>query len=303
MNTSGNSSALLCPLCASQQAKDFPLQYVYRSRQFSGKQCTRCSFIFLSPRPTEEELRSLYSDEYFLYDGADCGAHSATDYRTAAMRGSIKFPEILGWIRKYKPTGDFFEVGCGMGMFLNYARSNGYTVSGIEFARLGTQICREEFGLDVQQGRFEDFPAPENRFDVVFMGDVLEHMIDPLAMTAKVHSMLRAGGIIALEVPSMFNSIAGRAAATGLKLLGRKKTMTIPPYHVNEFTPRTLEAILKAAGFVRSSIVQRIKSPGAITLRGTWLEKGAKKTLHYPNYFLTKSFGILGDRLLGIGLK
>ncbi len=303
MNTIGNRSIPSCPLCASQRLNEFPLQYAYRGRQFSGKKCHRCSFVFLSPRPTEEDLRSLYSDEYFLHDGADCGAHSATDYRTAAIRGSVKFPEILGWIKKYKPSGDFFEVGCGMGLFLDFARNNGYTVRGIEFARLGTQICREELDLDVQQGRFEDFPAPENRYDVVFMGDVLEHMVDPLAMTAKARSMLRADGILAVEVPSMFNSIVGRAAAAGLALLKKKKNMSIPPYHINEFTPRTVKAILKAAGFSHSVVIQRIKSPAAITLRGTRFEKNVKKTLQYPNYFITKSIGILGDRLLGIGIK
>jgi hypothetical protein len=79
--------------------------------------------------------------------------------------------------------------------------------------------------------------------------------------------------------------------------------MTMPPYHVNEFTPKTLRLMFERAGFEHCIIVQRIKPPSAITLRGSTFEKIVKKTLHYPNYGLTKSLGILGDRLLGIGIK
>jgi hypothetical protein len=72
---------------------------------------------------------------------------------------------------------------------------------------------------------------------------------------------------------------------------------------VNEFTPKTLRLMIERAGFKDCIIVQRIKPPSAITLRGSAFEKIIKKTLHYPNYGLTKSMGIFGDRLLGIGIK
>lgn len=266
-------------------------------------QCSDCSFVFLDPRLSANDLRLLYSDEYFLHDGADFGAHSASDYETAAIKGSVKFPEILGWISRFKPSGDFFEVGCGMGYFLEYARTQGYAVSGIEYAELGARTCREKFGLDVRRGSFEDLAPEPEQHDVIFMGDVLEHLTQPLEMLTKAHTMLKASGIVALEVPSTFNSLAGRCAVTGMRLLRTKKKMKLPPYHVNEFTPRTLRSIIGRAGFREAVIIQRIKPPSTITLRGNAFEKAVKKMLHYPNFGLTKSLGIFGDRLLGIGIK
>jgi 2-polyprenyl-3-methyl-5-hydroxy-6-metoxy-1,4-benzoquinol methylase len=279
------------------------MYYEFDQKRFQAKQCSRCSFVFLDPRLTGDELQRLYSDEYFLHDGADFGAHSASDYETAAVKGSVKFPEILRWIRRFKPSGEFFEVGCGMGYFLDYARKQGYVVSGIEYAELGVRTCKEKFGLDVRRGSFEELQAVADRYDVLFMGDVLEHLIEPLEMLTKACSMIKTSGIVALEVPSMFNSLTGRAASFGMRLLRTKKKMTLPPYHVNEFTPRTLRAIIERAGFRQAVIIQRIKSPSAITLRGNAFEKSVKKLLHYPNYGLTKSLGIFGDRLLGIGIK
>jgi hypothetical protein len=101
----------------------------------------------------------------------------------------------------------------------------------------------------------------------------------------------------------MFNSLTGRLAVAGMRVLRTKKKMGMPPYHVNEFTPGTLRQMIERAGFHHCIIVQRIKPPSAITLRGSVFEKIVKKTLHYPNYGLTKSLGIFGDRLLGIGIK
>lgn len=279
------------------------MYYFLQEKRFDARKCTRCGFIYLDPRPTEDDLRLMYSDEYFLFDGADFGAHASTDYETAAIKGSVKFPAILGAIQKFKPSGKFFEIGCGMGYFLNYANTHGYDASGIEFAALGTETCRTKFGLDVTQSSFEDWNASPNTYDVIFMGDVLEHFVDPLPMLKKAHTMLKPSGMVAVEVPAVFNSLIGRAAAVGLQLLGKPRKMQMPPYHVNEFTPATLRKILENAGYSNIKIIQRIKPPSTLTLRGSAFDKAVKKSLQYPNYFLTKTLGIFGDRLLGIGVK
>ncbi len=292
-----------CPLCSNTDHRPFPIYYKLKEKRFEAKQCKNCEFVFLDPRPSSEDMSLMYSDEYFLHDGADFGAHSPTDYETAAIRGSVKFPEVLGWIKKFKGSGKFFEIGCGMGYFLNYVRKQGYDVEGIEYAALGTKTCVEKFGLNVHQSSFEEYKVKPDTYDVVFMGDVLEHLINPLEMLQKANEMLKAAGVVAVEVPSMFNGIVGRGAITAYRAIGTNKKMPMPPYHVNEFTPKTLRAMLKKAGYKQSVIIQRIKRPDSITLRGTVFEKMVKKGLQYPNYFITKTFGILGDRLLGIGVK
>jgi hypothetical protein len=134
-------------------------------------------------------------------------------------------------------------------------------------------------------------------YDVIFMGDVLEHFNEPLEMLQMAQAMIKPAGIVAVEVPSMFNSITGRLALAGLNILGKTKKMLMPPYHVNEFTPRTLVLMLKTAGFDIVRIVERIKSPQSITLRGSIFEKTTKKLLQYPNYIITRTVGVLGDRL------
>jgi SAM-dependent methyltransferase len=245
----------------------------------------------------------MYSEDYFTGSDADHGAHSTTDYETAAIEGSVKFPEILGWIQKYKSRGDFFEIGCGMGYFLDYARRQGFTVSGLEYSEFAAAKAREEFHLDVRCGSLDTIaPLPE-AYDVVFLGDVLEHMVDPLRELGRIRELIRPGGIVAIEVPSQFNAIVGRLAVATYRLAGKQRDMRLPPYHVNEFTPSTIRKMLTAAGFENVRVIERVKPTDRITLRGNALEKLAKKSLQYPNFWITRSLKILGDRILAIGVK
>jgi SAM-dependent methyltransferase len=292
-----------CPLCERPDFRSFPIHYFLAEKRFDACECGHCGFVFILPRPSSSDLALMYGDEYFLHDGADLGAHSMSDYETAAVKGSVKFPEILGHIKRVKPEGHFFEVGAGMGYFLNYVRSQGFHVSGIEYAPLGARVSREKFGLEVECRSFEEFAERGPSYDVIFFGDVLEHFVDPLAAIQKAIRLLKRDGVVEVEVPSMFNCIVGRCAKIGLRTVGRSKKMPMPPYHLNEFTPRTLKKILLDGGCSNAGIIQRIKHPSTIALRGSFIEKGIKLGLQYPNYFVTKTFGVLGDRLLGIGRK
>lgn len=299
----GPEAAVPCPLCGGSRARAFPIRYDFNGHVFRGRQCRDCEFIFVAPRPTPAELDLMYSEEYFTADSADQGAHSATDYETAAIQGSVKFPEILGAIRRFRPDGDFFEIGCGMGYFLDYARRQGYRVSGLEYSAFGTEAARTKFGLDVRQGSLATIRPPAGSCDVVFLGDVLEHMVDPLDELTRIRPLLKPGGVVAAEVPAQFNAIVGRGAVALYRLLGHERRMGLPPYHVNEFTPRTIRRLFARAGYAPVEVTQRIKPPSRITLRGNLLDRTAKRLLQYPNYWATRAFHVLGDRLLAIGVN
>jgi SAM-dependent methyltransferase len=300
---SPNAAATPCPLCGGVRSRSFPIYYDFNHTRFSGNQCHSCGFVFLAPRPTTQDLELMYGEDYFTGSDADHGAHSATDYETAALLGSVKFPEILGWIQRYKRSGTFFEIGCGMGFFLDFARGQGFTVSGIEYSAFATQKARERFHLNVQVGSPDTMTIVPDAYDVVFLGDVLEHMVHPLQELERIRGMIRSGGIVAVEVPSQFNAIVGRLAISLYRMTGKRRFMRLPPYHVNEFTPKTIRKMLERAGFVEVRVIERVKPPDRITLRGSLLDRMAKKSLQYPNYWITRSLGMLGDRILAIGVK
>ena len=190
-----------------------------------------------------------------------------------------------------------------MGYFLDYVRGEGYRVSGLEYSAFGTEAARTRFGLDVRQGSLDTARLAEGAYDVVFLGDVLEHMVNPLEELRRIRRLLKPGGVVAAEVPAQFNAIVGRGAVVLYRLTGHERRMGLPPYHVNEFTPRTIRRLLTAAGYAPVQVVERIKPPSRITLRGSLLDRTAKRLLQYPNYWVTRTFHVLGDRLLAIGVN
>src|SRR5258707_804355 len=87
---------------------------------------------------------------------------------------------------------------------------------------------------------FQSTSLPAAAFDVVYMGDVLEHVPDCRADLAEVARVLAPGGYLYLRGPTTTNSLARRAGLTAFAIAGRDIVLREPPYHLWEFTPRSL---------------------------------------------------------------
>jgi 2-polyprenyl-3-methyl-5-hydroxy-6-metoxy-1,4-benzoquinol methylase len=82
-------------------------------------------------------------------------------------------------------------------------------------------------------------------FDVVNMGEVLEHIPNPSALLKLVHKQLNVGGVACLIVPNDFNPLQ-------LVLrdhMGFSPWWVAPPHHINYFNFRSLATLLVRCGF------------------------------------------------------
>jgi 2-polyprenyl-3-methyl-5-hydroxy-6-metoxy-1,4-benzoquinol methylase len=95
------------------------------------------------------------------------------------------------------------DVGCGMGGMLIPFRFAGHVVAGCdygeEYARHGWNV-----GLDIRVGGPETL-AEEERFDLVILSHVLEHVTDPVKFLAGVAALVKPGGVCHIEVPGLLN--------------------------------------------------------------------------------------------------
>ncbi len=250
--------------------------------------------IFLHPQPTADEITQMYSKEYFEGDFR-CG--HAGSYFDEQTQSSLADETLINTIKSYQPRGKFLEIGCAGGAFLDAVRKAGYDVQGVEFSNDAAALAREKFGLNVITGDVTDGKFPDNTFDVVFMGDVLEHLPDPFATCCEVYRIMAHGGVFVIECPMQTNTLFSRIGFAAYRLLGRKATVNMPPYHLFEYRPASMAAMLRRAGFVISGKSEGIIPPGEVAQRGTGLQNIAKKALQYPNAAITRLFGVLGDRI------
>lgn len=94
-----------------------------------------------------------------------------------------------------------------------------------------------------------DFPDFENRFDLILLPDVLEHLLEPKATLAKVRKYLKTDGIILVSMPN----IRHYSAFIKIFVKGNFKyeTSGIFDYtHRRFYCKSDIKELLESAGFV-----------------------------------------------------
>lgn len=273
-----------------------------------GVQCRSCDLVFIDPQPSSEEIADLYSEEYFTTCSETCGAHGPNAYMDLAARGNAErirgARRLDALIEKYVPErGRLIEVGCGPGLLLSEMRKLGWKVQGLEISEYAARFARSELGIDVATASIEVSSISPASTEVVFMGDVLEHLADPLAALRSVRKWLVPGGIVVIAVPSTLNLPSAQLGMSAYRLLRRTKTLRIPPYHLFEYTPRTLCRMIVAAGFELRELRQSAVPIGKMGLRGNPIENAGKVSLQLLAHLSARLLNCGGDRLLAVASR
>jgi SAM-dependent methyltransferase len=105
-----------------------------------------------------------------------------------------------------------------------------------------------------------DLPLEPGSFDVVLLGDVIEHLREPVDTLRRLRRFLRPGGRLVLSTPNVANwavrlsLLAGRWRYTDRGILDRT--------HTHLFTRATLREAIEAAGYVVDRIDFSAPVPG-----------------------------------------
>lgn len=156
--------------------------------------------------------------------------------------------------------GRLLDLGCGDGKFLEKAMQH-FEVTGVEISpRLAAMAEARVPAARILRTPVTEAALPENHFDVVTQFSVLEHEWRPLQALRAAHRTLKPGGITVIKVPNhaSWNRHIMRADWCGYRL----------PDHCNYFTPRTLAALLRKAGFtpLPGSILDRFPTSDSLWL-------------------------------------
>jgi SAM-dependent methyltransferase len=113
------------------------------------------------------------------------------------------------------------------------------------------RIASTQSGVSVEVSPAETAAALRERWDVVVLAAILEHVYDPLVLLARIHDALRPGGVVFIDVPNEC-SVYSRLGNLYLHLTGRDWAVnlspTFPPFHVIGFCPASLKWALAETG-------------------------------------------------------
>jgi SAM-dependent methyltransferase len=288
-----------CLACDGRRLRPLALAYRHRGVRFPLVECAACGMRFLAVRPATEALAGLYDAEYFECEFR-CGRAAARSFDDAAFRGETA--GLLDAFARLGASGRLLDVGCASGALVAHAIERGWQAQGVELSPDAVAHARAR-GLDVFQGDLLAARLPAARFDLVYMGDVLEHVPDCRAVIAEVERVLAPGGWLYLRGPTTTHSLARSLALAVRGWLGRDIVLEEVPYHLWEFTPRPLARLLEGAGLEVVRMRQSKIPPGGARGRKSSLERAVMAAIDAVNLPLTTLLNARGDRVVVVARK
>jgi 2-polyprenyl-3-methyl-5-hydroxy-6-metoxy-1,4-benzoquinol methylase len=164
--------------------------------RFRHVRCKNCNMVYVSPRLKRSIVDTLYNENYYT-EFYKIKLIPAIDYRRNVLAVN-KYNQIA---RYFNQPGRVLDIGSGLGEVLSVFQENGWDSTGIEFNTFAADYSRREFSLNIINRNIYDFDSSE-KYDVIMLWGVLEHLSEPIKILEKVHELLTDSGILLLEVPS-----------------------------------------------------------------------------------------------------
>lgn len=207
-------------------------------------------FLELSEKPSPQSLAAYYEQTYYQNESSSYRkSYSALEAEVIGLRiaqRSAQARALLGG----DACGRMLDVGCGEGFVLSHFLSLGWQVAGIDFSRAGVEQMNPDCLPFVQQGDvfqlLETQITAGERYNLVWLGNVLEHVLDPVGLLRSLRQIISSEGLLVITVPNDGNAYHEALLESGD--IPDRFWIAIPD-HLSYFTAESLKSIASATGW------------------------------------------------------
>lgn len=207
-------------------------------------------FMEAIDRPSPEDLRFYYSERYFEIESGNYRRSYTHDelnsIHSRVRRRSAHALQLIG----RSGSGKMLDVGCGEGFVLAHFAEIGWEVSGIDFSRSGVEAMNPGVAHLVESGdlfeRLGARTASGQTYDVLWLENVLEHVLDPVALLGALEALLTNDGLLVVTVPNDGTHYQEDLLARGQ--IDERWWINIPD-HLSYFDAPSLKAAAEATGW------------------------------------------------------
>jgi 2-polyprenyl-3-methyl-5-hydroxy-6-metoxy-1,4-benzoquinol methylase len=154
---------------------------------------------------------------------------------------------LLDWVGSGRRV---LEVGCSTGYMSRLMAERNCVVTGIEVdpeaAERARNYCQEVHIVDLNVCDWIN-SLPKTAFDVVLLGDVLEHLVDPWNVLRQISEVLDAGGSIVISLPNVVHWMTRLGILLGQ--FDYQPMGTLDHTHLRFFTVKTARDLIESAGY------------------------------------------------------
>lgn len=191
----------VCPICESDKSskivyeKKLPIDL--ENPNFAGRKdpdgyryqmqrCEKCTLLYASEIYDEEYSNKLYNESSFEYSAELDGL---TKSYSETLKEGIKLLE--------NSKENFLEIGCGNGFMLQEALKLGFkNVKGIEPSKDAISCADDKIKNFIQHGIFDENHIENEKYDLVFIAMIIEHVVDSNKFLESIYNVLKPGGVV-----------------------------------------------------------------------------------------------------------
>jgi len=218
-----------CPVCL---CNDYKIEFA--SIGIDIVACQKCTLRYTAKVPVDPN--DVY-DDLVYFDITQDSCVDFHEYRKERF-GKNRVQLIINQIGDISGK-KVLDIGSGSGYFLECAIEAGAECMGIEAGEHLREWSQKRLDIPVLNTKIEDMPA-DKLFDVITMFDVIEHIVDPVALMKSICQHLTLSGIVVVFTPN-FDSI-------GIKYMKEKSNLITPAGHLTYFTNKSMNYLLNEVG-------------------------------------------------------
>ncbi len=225
-----------CPVCGGESRPESLVgeQDAWPSSRdrFTLCACAVCGSRFIDPVTIPHPIGHYYPDDYY---GSTQEKYRGVFQKLSDAFRRWRFRSVYGG--SGGGARSVLDFGCGRGVMLAAFKENGWNAKGVEFSAASAALVKKDFGIDVLHGPDAIEQLGAEKFDLITLFHVLEHVPDPRATIRRLAAHLGAGGRFVIEVPNY--------CGAQRFLFGTSWWHLDPPRHLVHFTKDSLVRMLE----------------------------------------------------------
>ena len=146
----------------------------------------------------------------------------------------------LSEVKKFTKGDRLLEIGTGAGELTSVAKELLFNITGIEIRPIYAKNVSDRLNIPIYSIDFMDFET-DGLFDIIILGDVLEHIPNPSRTLEKAYNLLNKEGVIWISTPNFESAFS--------YIMKDKDPMWRVCEHLNYFSYISLKKVLEKTGF------------------------------------------------------